>query len=255
MKRRARVIVAKRDFTAFVELVGRDETGQSLVLAELHRAWHRHVNYCWERKLHAGILAHWGSGKSSGLVVPLVAFVLGHDNNTRVKIVTNDDASARRRVASIKRILESPQYLTVFADVQRGAKWAESEVYLKRKGYANDPSIQARGVFSTGIGTRADCIVFDDVCDQKNSAEPAQRRRVRELVEATWLSRLESGGKALWIATPWSIDDATHALMRANGWCFLVQRVNADLTALEQEVIGAGADYPIVQPVAAVVGV
>jgi hypothetical protein len=40
-------------------------------------------------------------------------------------------------------------------------------------------------------------------------------------------------------------DDATHNLMRRVGWCTLVQRVSADFTCIEQEVVGAVAPgYP-----------
>jgi len=243
---------ARNSIEQFIPLVVRDDHGDPLILAEMHNQWFAHVRYCWENNYHAIIMAHFGSGKSSSLAVPLVCFALGHDQNLRVKVVTNDDSSARKRVNACKRVLESQAYRNVFTLVQRGDKWTEHELYLCRKGSAIDPTVQARGVMSTGIGSRADIIVFDDVCDQRNSTDVLQRNKVLSVVEETWLSRLEPDGHVLLIGTPWHISDAAHNLMRRSGWCSLVQKVSEDCTCIEQEVIGAAAPgYPIVANAAA----
>lgn len=243
---------AAKDFSAFIKTTVKDDHGAFLKLAPIHKAWLDHVNYCWERNLKAIVLAPFGHGKSSTLAVPLIAWHLGRDPNLRIKVVTNDDAGATKRVSAAKVIIEGPRYQQIFPNVQKGDKWTDHELYLKRGGHAIDPSVQARGVLTTGIGGRADLIVFDDVVDQRNSMDPAQRRKILELVESTWLSRLEPDGKVLYIDTLWHPDDATHHLMTRAGWCTLLQRVSADCQAIEQEVFGADSDYPglITEPVA-----
>ena len=82
-------------------------------------------------------------------------------------------------------------------------------------------------------------MLLDDVCDQKNSTDPAQRKRVLDLCEQTWFSRLEPDGQTLWLATSWHQQDASHVLMQRKGWCTLIQRVSQDCTEIEQEVLGA----------------
>ncbi len=237
---------AANDFTTFVEVVGRDESNRPFVLAPHHLAWHAHVQWCWNHNLFAGIVAPWGSGKSMGMIAPMIAFLLGRNPNWRIKVVCADDVSAMKRVGLASRILMSPAYRRIFPAVYKGGVWTKHELYVNRPGSSQEPSVEARGVFSTGIGARADFCLYDDVVDQKNSAAPDQRARVKNLLFQTWTSRLESTGLALHIATLWHLDDATHDLMAKEGWCFLVQKIKPDLSGISQELIGAGAaeGYP-----------
>lgn len=239
-----RFIRAHTQLAEFAQIVCQDDQGRPLELADLHHAWITHLDYCWARGLKAMILAPFGHGKSSSLAVPLIAHSLGADHTLRVKVITNDDGNAVRRLMGASRIMDSDAYRMVFPNWSKGDKWTDHELYLKRAGHAIDPSLQAKGVFGTGIGSRADLIVFDDVVDQKNSMDAAMRRKVTNLVEQTWLSRLSPKGKVLWIATPWHLDDATHHFMSRPGWCTLVQRVAEDCQTIEQEIVGAGYDYP-----------
>lgn len=237
---------AQMDFGVYVEMVCRDNLGNAIKLAPIHKAWIRHVNYCWDRGLRALILAPFGHGKSSSLAIPLCSWLMGRDISTRIKIITNDDPSASKRVGACKRTIESPAYRQVFPEVRRGDRWTEHELFLRRAGYSTiDPTLHARGVFTTGIGSRADRMIFDDVVDQKNSMDPAQRKRVLDLVEGTWLNRLEPTGRVLAIGTAWHQGDAHHVLMERAGWCTLIHRVSKDCTSIEQEVIGAkDGEYP-----------
>ena len=235
---------ARTNLDDFTELCVKDDHGVRLELAPMHRSWIRHVNYCWSHGYRALILAPFGSGKSSCLAVPLLAHVIGRDQNVRIKIVTNDDDSASKRVGAVRKILESKIYHQVFPAVAHGGGWTGHELYVQRIGHSLDPTIHARGVFTTGIGGRCDVELFDDVVDQKNSTDALQRRRVLSLLEGTWLSRLEPDGKVLAIGTCWHQDDALHHLMQKPRWCTLKQAVSDDCTQILQEVVGGGSDYP-----------
>jgi hypothetical protein len=244
---------ARDRFTPFVSFVMRDETGAPFELAPIHFAWHAHVDYCWSNGLHAGIMAPWGSGKTAGLVIPLVCWLLGKNPNERIKVICNDDASAQKRVGpygGVGGVIERNQaFKLVFPHCRVGEKWTQHELYLERVNAADpSPSLQAHGVLATGIGGRATKIIFDDVVDQKNSLDAAQREKVRDLMSATWLSRLQPEGRALLVSTPWHLEDATHAMMGRRGWCFLIQRVNTETWMIDQEVVNAGADYPGLLP-------
>ena len=194
--------------------------------------------------LAGGMIVH----NSSSLLVPLAAYCIGRDPNTRIKVVTNDDDSASKRVATVGKILETPAYRSVFPGVRPGNRWTGHEVYVERTGQAIDPTIQARGIFTTGIGGRADVELFDDIVDQKNAANAIQRSRVMDLAEQTWLSRLEPDGNVLGIGTVWHNGDAYHHWMQQPGWCTLVQSVADDCLSIEQVVYGAGDDYPGLAP-------
>ena len=245
MTRRAEL--ARTRFDVFVEQVCVNEHGEAIHLAPIHRAWIRHIEYCWARHLRALILAPFGSGKST-LAVPLACWIVGRDPTIRIKFVTNDDPSASKRVMAAKRIIESVAYRGPFSNARRGDRWTDHELYMKRPSYATlDPSIHARGLFTTGIGGRTDYLFFDDIVDQKNSMDPAQRKRVLDIAESTWLSRLEPNGNMLGIGTVWHSSDAYHVWMHRKGWCTLIQRVSDDCTCIEQEVYGANdGQYPVV---------
>lgn len=243
-----RLIQARKQLGTFIQTVVRDDHGTLLELAPIHAAWIRHVEYCWERSLRAIILAPFGHGKSSAFAVPLIAFQLGLDPNKRIKIVTNDDASATKRVGLCKKIIESATYKEIFPGTRRGGKWTDHELFLQRKGDAIDPSVHARGIYTTGIGGRADIEVFDDIVDQRNSAEQNQRKKALAVIDETWTSRLEPDGKVLYIGTLWHLDDATHHLMQRPGWCTLLHKIPDDCGRIVQEVYGADADYPKPSP-------
>lgn len=236
---------ARDDFAAFAPLVAKDDQGNPIQYVQMHRAWVHHLSYCWDRGLYCAIMAHFGSGKSSGFAIPLVSWLVGRDQNIRIKYISHSDALAARAVSGAKTLIESPVYKAVFPGVKIGHKWSEHEAFVVRSGWSIDPTIHAQGVDSKGVGGRADVLFFDDVVDEKNAESQEQRDKVKKRVHRTWMSRLAdpAQSRVLWIATPWHIDDATMELLTMPRWCTLVQKVNDDCSALEQEVIGADADY------------
>lgn len=240
-----RVRTARDELATFIETCARNEAGHHINLHQMHLAWIWHVDYCWSRGLRAMILSPFESGKSSTLAVPLAAWLVGKNPQARLKFVCNTDDSAILRVGATKVVMETPDYQAVFPGVRRGLKWSSREVFVDRRGGSIDPTLHARGVKSTGVGGRADYIIFDDVNDQKNTESEAQRKLIKGLVRSTWLSRLDQPtGRALWIATPWHFDDSTHDLWHDPLWCTLVVRVRPpDFEHYELEVFNAGEDY------------
>jgi hypothetical protein len=234
---RWRLKQARTDLATFIETCGQNEEGGPIELDWIHRAWIWHVHYCWSRGLHAMIQAPMESGKSSALVAPLAAWLIGLNPNVRIKVVCNGDALAERRVGATKRMIESRQYREVFPWIRPGSKWATMEFEVAHKGAGLDATMQARGVMSKGVGLRADYMIFDDVVDQLNARDDIVRNNVKLFVRQTWLTRLaKPNGRALWIATPWHNADATMDLMHDARFCTLVQRVRLpDLEFYEQE--------------------
>lgn len=229
----------------FIELCARDENGGRIKLDNIHRTWIFHVNYAWNRGKHAMIMAPFNSGKTSTLAIPLAAFLIGRNQQIRIKIVCAHDDNAKARVASVKSVIEATDYQTIFPAVRPGQKWDVHEAYVEREGHAVDPTLHARGVLAEGIGGRADIIIFDDVCTQKNSEELANRQKIKRFGRGTWLSRLDGDeARAMAFGTAWAQDDFTEDLKMDPNWCTLVQRVRLpDLEHYEQEVYGAASDY------------
>src|SRR3954469_13040138 len=95
-----RVRSARERLDVFTEMCARDEHGGPIELGAIHRMWINHVDYCWERGLHAMILPPFGSGKSTTCAVPLTSWLIGRDPQLRIQVVCSADPLARRRVSA-----------------------------------------------------------------------------------------------------------------------------------------------------------
>jgi hypothetical protein len=174
------------------------------------------------------IMAPFNSGKTSTMGIPICGYLIGQNPQIRIKIVCANDDMAKLRVASVKALIDSYAYKKVFPGIKRGQKWDTQDAFVDRQGFSTDPTIQARGVLTEGIGSKCDIMLMDDVC--------------------TWMSRLDGDeARALAFATAWSSDDYSNDLLNDRRWCTLVQRVQMpDLEHYEQEVHGQGLeDYPV----------
>lgn len=243
-----KIRAARSNLAAFVEVVGQDENGDPVELDYIHRSWIVHVQYAWSHGKHAMIMAPFSSGKTSTMAVPLCAFLIGQNPQTRIKIVCANDDMSKLRVASVKGMIDSYAYRKVFPGIRRGQKWDTQDAFVEREGHSTDPTIQARGVLTEGMGSKADILLMDDVCTQKNSEEEAVRLKIKKMATGTWMSRLDGPeARALAFATAWSSDDYSNDLKNDPRWCTLVQRVQLpDLEHYEQEVFGIGLDdYPV----------
>ena len=241
---------ARRNVLVFLEHVLTTDDGVPVRLAPIHRSWLQHVSWCWQNNYHALVLAPFAHAKSTILAIGLTAFMLGREPGKRIKIVANDDDQARKRVRAVARILKHSRN---FTEVFRGCRpakegsWTQHELWLQGAEGAvrHDPSLQARGIFTTGIGGRADYLVFDDVVDQRNALDqPDMRQRVIEDFHSTWLSRLEPDGRVMAVGTVWHREDLWHHLMRNPRWVTLRQSIKDNLSGIEQEVYGAPDSYP-----------
>lgn len=245
---RLRAAAARTDFAAFKEHVLKDETGRPVELGEIHHTWDRHIFWCWGHGLHPGILSLWRHGKSTQIAIGLVLWMIGRDPNIRVKIVCNSEDEAVKRVDLIGKYLkDSQRYREVFPNVMPDldAGWTAHHLFVQRAGMSPDPTVEAKGVMTTGIGGGADLLIFDDPVDQKNSVEmPGLRVRVLEYIQGTWMSRLGPRGRLAYIGTAWHQLDASHELMKNPRFSFLIQRVSPDFGRIDSEVILHRSNLP-----------
>lgn len=231
----------------FIQYIGRDDKGLPLIQHEIHESWHSHIEYCWENNVHPAILAPWGFGKSVQVAVYRPLYEIGKDPNLRVKIVSNNDDNAAKRVTAIVNLIEkSKEYRRSFPNVIKDPnpknKWTRSTIFVKRsEGVMSiDPTLEAYGVLGAGTGGRADLLIFDDVCDRKNSVdEPTSRLRVIENFREVWMSRLVPGGRIIYINTRWHKEDLNGVLLKNSKYCFLVQAISEDFNSINCEVINA----------------
>jgi hypothetical protein len=248
---------ALTDFHAFAELVMKDNEGEPIRQATIHRTWIAHVYGCWEYGRFPGVFAPFDHGKSVQLVVGLVAWELAKNVNLRVKVVSNTDQRAMDRVMAISAILRDPLYRLLFPHVRevpkesgssgKQAKWTQHEIFLDRPGFSLDASVQAAGVTSAGTGGRADLLLFDDIVDQRNAIdEPKMRDKVANNVNNVWMQRAEPDARVGLIGTMWHQDDYHHRAQKNEKWCVLSQKISEDFNRIDQELFHAFPEHPLV---------
>lgn len=241
-----------RDTNLFCTKVLKDESGRFIRQSAIHISWHLHMQYCWERGLFPIILAPWGHGKSVQTVIGIPLFWLGVNPDERIKIVCNSDQNAKGRVKSVSRyITQDKDFQRLFPETVPDEKesWTQHEIFIRRSEGAMsiDPSLQAKGIFSTGIGGRASKLLFDDIVDRRNAIEqPGFREKMPETFQDVWMSRLEPDGTGAYIATPWHQDDNTHIIMRDPNFCTIKQIISEDFKNIRTELLNTpDDDHPV----------
>lgn len=261
----ARKLLARRDLVAFAEYVLREPTGKKIKAAPIHKSWVDHFYYCWEIQKAGVVLAPYSFGKTAWLGLALPLWLLGLNPNFRIMIVSSAEEIAARRIQKIEEYIEhNSEYNEVFPWVKRDRSkpWNNHVMSVVRSAADGgmtgsvDYSLAAFGYTSSeGQGSRADCIIFDDVCDQKNSRlSAAARKNVISLVSSQWVSRTANApplytrdGKLISksalicaIGTRFHIEDLYAFWMNApDAFCCLVQGVSDDYTHIDSEIMGS----------------
>jgi hypothetical protein len=231
--------IARRDSNVFCERVLKDEKGQHVQLAEIHREINWHIDECRKRKLNCGILAPWRHGKTEGVVIARTLQFLGEDPNNRVFIVCNSDDNAAARVGSVSRYIERDEdYHSIYPGIRPGksSDWGKHKLVVQRESNLKDGSVEAWGINSSGTGAGCDFLIVDDPVDLRNAIlNPALRPQVKDSFRNVWSSRVSPNGFKIYIATAWHDDDLTSELKKNPEWCFLIIKVSQGFDYFECE--------------------
>lgn len=228
---------AKEDPYIFSCLVFKDQDGNPIKPHIFHKMWFDHIDYCHSFRYTPYILAPFGSGKSSQIVVARILYELGRNPNLRIAIVSNDDNNAAKRVTTIREYLDSSIELkSVFPYLKRDSNraWNDHALYLERPGKSIDPSVEAFGVMGKGTGTRLDLLIEDDVCDEEGAYSMIVRNSVNQNMISKWIPRLRTDGlgRRIGIATAWHTEDYVHNQIGSKRVCTLKQAVDEDLNGI-----------------------
>lgn len=193
-----------------------DETGMPVKLCDMHIKWQRLMG----TQKQLVLIAPREHGKSTQIVARII-WELGNNPNLRIKIVSNNDANAIKRVTAIQRYIVSNERVKRVFPWLRPAKegktklgeWNKKRLYVERSRNMVDPSVEAYSVLGGGTGGRADILVLDDVADRKNSLlSKADREKVITTVRSDWLALVTKEGWVVDIATLWHKADLHHDL-------------------------------------------
>lgn len=207
VKEEANVRRARNDPDEFIEYVFVDDvTGEPMKQGDLHRRWQATMKK-YKQCLIIGPREH---GKSTQ-VIGHALWRLGKNPNLRIKVISNNDKEASKRILEMQLHIESnKKYQRVFPNVRpadRG-RWNSERFYVQRTRVMREPSVEGYGVLSAGTGGRSDFMILDDVVDRKNAlTQPMLRKAVKDAVKTDWLALLSDGGAVVGICTLWHKED------------------------------------------------
>ena len=233
-------------FIAFLEYVIKfeDEPKRKIKVSANQRLWIEHVFDSLPKKQNPLIKAPWEHGKSQIIAIGWPLWMIGLNHETRGAIICATDANAKKRVMAIRAYIKRDKdYARVFPHVkpQPGEEWSKHALTVNRTSFAKDYTLEAAGVDAAGTGTRLDWLVADDICDIKDQQSEKIRESRDESFRNQWLSRLHRSDRpgnlpsafAIYIATPWHLDDVTGRLCQEPGWNPMHQRVARDYSGIE----------------------
>ena len=198
--------IREMDFTQFCE----DEIGLST--APLHRAWDLKIDSMLKtvgkpRGYKYGCtIAPFRHGKSYRLVVAMPVYALLKNPELRILNVSAVEAQAFRQTSTAFEIIKQKYPKLRHKDKQQ--LWSPLKFTVNRRGFYQEASYTALGLFGSGItGGHWDIIVGDDICTQSNTRTPHQRLLTGEWIRMTLMGRLEPGGFLWLIGSRWHPQD------------------------------------------------
>jgi phage terminase large subunit-like protein len=221
-RKRARLIkntkLARTCFRTFVETVWANEPGFDLAKFHL-KAIDAYTKF--DEKF-----MYWEAARGHGKSLITMAFCvwcLGRDTNLKIKLICANDKEARKRLYEIKEQIKKNALLhIVFPKLvpDPDGEWNKSRIFVKRGIVSKDPSIEAMGVMSGSLGSRANIIIFDDIVDMRNAVlQPQLREHVRQKVFGEIVPLLEPDfGIIRAVGTPWTLVDVNAIMKESEGW-------------------------------------
>ena len=210
---------ARRDPAAFAEYVLRDEvSGKRVKNAAHHKEWH----HLWADHQFAVMIAPVSHGKTQ-CTVARILFILGHNPNRRIAIVSDTERQASKILRQIRGYIQDSNDLhEVFPNLKpstrEGDPWTNLSIVVDRENISKDPSVQALGMGGPLNGSRVDDMVLDDVVSFESSRTPGQREKSLEWFDTTCITRLTQDSTISAIGTPWHPDDLLHTLEKRKGF-------------------------------------
>lgn len=229
------LMLARKDVNTFAEYCFTDEKGHPIEQQVFHRAWQAHC----DKYKFAGIIGPRGHGKSQQIVIFRTIFEIGLNPGIRIKIISNDLPSARKRLKAMRsQIKQNRKIREVFPHLKPSPdeeEWTKEAITVEREIISVDPTIEARAIRSIGTGGRADLNIYDDICDFKNAMSAAEREKVKKAFHEDWQNLLEPDGRAVYVCTPWHQKDLTHELQKNKEWKFRADVVGPNFEPLWPE--------------------
>lgn len=234
IEKQKRIIKARTNPNDFIEYVIKDtKTQKAVIQGQVHRDLQ--TVFTNHKKVIIGLPRFHGKTVQ---IIGRALFEIGKNPDIIIKIIGPDETSANRRVETIKSYIEnSKEYHEVFPNVKsKKGSWGKTSITVQRDVDSSDPTIEGKGIFSTGTGGRSQLTILDDICSMENTlTNPAQRPKVYDNLTNVWLNQIHSDDNVWWVHTPWHTQDATSLYKKVGKYHIFERYVSADFTPVWPE--------------------
>jgi len=124
-----------------------------------------------------GIITH----NTTVMSVMRPLFLLGHNPNLRIKLVSHSDKKAADILRQIKEAIEGNEKLKeIFPHLEPGDVWASNKILIKRDIWSKDVTIESLGVLSGATGGR--CVGKGTLIITSNGVKPVEEITTKDTV-------------------------------------------------------------------------
>ncbi len=156
---------------------------------------------------NALIIMPRGSLKSSVGSTAFPIWRLLRNPNMRILIDSSTYDLSTQLVSAIAQYLESPIVTGLFGEFKTRDDWSSQSITIRqRTKILKESSVVASGVGSPKTGSHFDCIICDDLNNEKNSATPELMEKVVKHYQMNY-AILDPGGDTAVIATRYAALD------------------------------------------------
>lgn len=150
-------------------------------------------------------------GKSQITSIYAPAWYLWRNPSHNFALVTYSAELAEDKSMKCRNVVRNSFDTKLSPEAQSRKNWALSS--------AKDMSFRARGIGGGLTGNTVHCLALDDLLKNHEEAESETiRRKIRDFIESTILTRLNDDAPAIAILTRWHMDDYANYLINKLGW-------------------------------------
>lgn len=156
--------------------------------------------------------------KSTCITVNYPLHAMGKNNNIRVVIASNAQATAEGFVRQISGTIErSRNYRRIFGNLKpdKPDKWSNEAIIINRPDFMlKDPTVTATSIGGQVVSRRADVIICDDILTLNNTRTADQREKVKTWFWTVLFPVLGPGGRLIIVGTAWNSQDLYQELLQ-----------------------------------------
>jgi hypothetical protein len=221
----------------FVQRVLKDTKGNLVKNEPVHNIMHRFIRIAKKKGFNKYmVLGAFGHGKTEQLCIGYVLERIARNPNILVKLVHVSDTEATKRCRSIRDYIERDEdFHNIAPHVTPTNIWGSERFTVSRSSPSANCTVEAYSVLGTGIGGRANLIVFDDPQDLRTAVyEPTTRLKIEDTIKNIWMTRMiPDDSEIILMMNKWHENDLASYVQRNPSWAWMSIAVSENKECLE----------------------